>query len=274
MANRIILDMSNEEYHAHPAISNTGLGKIAKSPAHYRWYKENGSADSEAFQFGSAFHTLLLEPSEFSKRVELWSGAPRNTKAGKDDYAAALASGKLPIKQDDYAAMLDMCKAINAHVSSRVYLSGKGKVEASLFWADEETGVECRCRPDWMRDDGVLVDLKTTKDASPEEYGRSAYNYRYHVQAAFYMMGCKTVTGKDCPAFAFVAVEKDAPHGVTLWIADEAMLEAGRREVRRCLERYAIAQKANRWDCYPDVPLALSLPAWAINNNQGVNAYV
>lgn len=273
--NHIILDMTSEQYHAHEAISNSGLTELAKSAAHYRHYRENGSPDTDALNFGSAFHTMLLEPEAFDSRVQLWSGQSRATTKGKEEYANAVATGKLTLKIDEHVAMKAMCSAINAHVSSNVYLSGKGKVEASLFWTDAETGVQCRCRPDWMRDDGVLVDLKTTRDASPEQYERHAFNYRYWVQAAFYMQGYEAVTGKKCPAFAFVAVEKEQPYGCTLWIADESAVEAGKREVRRCLERYATAKKTGKFECYPDVPLTLRLPACAEKSlTQGATAYV
>lgn len=275
--NHIILDMISEQYHDHEAISNSGLTQLAKSAAHYRHYRENGRPDTDALNFGSAFHTMLLEPVAFKDRVSIWEGADRRTNKGKELYAHALeeAAGRILIENEDYDGMVAMCTAINAHVSSNVYLSGKGMVEASLFWADAETGIQCRCRPDWMRDDGVLVDLKTTRDASPEQYERHAFNYRYFVQAAFYMMGYEAVTGNRCPAFAFVAVEKEAPFGVSLWIADEAAIDAGKREVRRCLERYALAKKTGKFECYPDVPLTLRLPAWAEKSlTQGATAYV
>ena len=38
-----------------------------------------------------------------------------------------------------------------------------------------------------MTVDGLMViDVKTTSDASPEGFGKSSWNLGYHVQAAFY----------------------------------------------------------------------------------------
>lgn len=275
--NRMILDMSPEAYHLHPSLSKSGMDNLAQSPMHFKYRRENPDNQSDALRFGSAFHTLLLEPGQFNGRVVIWSGAPRNTKAGKDEYAAALMDnpGKLLIKQAEYDQMLGMCKAIKAHPAANIILSGKGKVEPSLFWSDPGTGVECRARPDWLRDDGLLVDLKTTINASPEAFNVSAGNFRYHVQAAYYSEGYYRVTGNQAAGFVFVAVEKEAPYGVSVLEMDLEDLLLGEREAHRLLDIYQECLKANRWPGYSTKIETMKLPAWfARQANQGEYANV
>lgn len=273
--NRIIVDMPPEEYHAHPAISKSGLDQIAKSPAHYKWWRENDEPDTDALRVGSAFHTLLLEPESFNARCLIWSGRPRNTKAGKDDYEAAEqeAAGRLLIKQSELEDMQAMARAIKAHPAAAIILNAKGRIEPSLFWQDVDTGVECRCRPDWLRDDGLIVDLKTTICAKPEEFERSAFKNRYPVQAKFYSDGYEAVTGKQSQGFVFIAVEKEPPYGVCVFVADQDFIATGLMQYRRDLERYAECAKTGEWPCYPETIVNLSIPPWALKqlNNGAFN---
>ena len=62
---QIIDGLSNADYHAHPAISKSGLDKIAKSPAHYKAAREAEHEGSDALVFGSAFHDYILLPDTF-----------------------------------------------------------------------------------------------------------------------------------------------------------------------------------------------------------------
>lgn len=63
---KIIYDLPNSEYHASPAISKSGLDKIALSPAHFKADQEQEiKSDSDILIFGSAFHDYILLPEIF-----------------------------------------------------------------------------------------------------------------------------------------------------------------------------------------------------------------
>ena len=78
----IIENMSNADYHAHSAISKSGLDLIEKSPAHF-FYAEREK--TKEMVIGSAFHDLVLLPETFN---ELYIIKPAemnfSTKAGKE----------------------------------------------------------------------------------------------------------------------------------------------------------------------------------------------
>src|ERR1700739_7402 len=63
-------DMTNEHYHRSLAISRSGIMKFLESP--YKYWADYINPNrppkrtTAAMQFGSAFHTLLLEPQKFS----------------------------------------------------------------------------------------------------------------------------------------------------------------------------------------------------------------
>ena len=60
----ITTDLSNRDYHAHPAISKSGLDLISRSPAHYRYRAPK--EPSRAMEIGTAIHTALLEPDRYA----------------------------------------------------------------------------------------------------------------------------------------------------------------------------------------------------------------
>ena len=124
-------------------------------------------------------------------------------------------------------------------------------------------GIECRCRPDAVTERGVIVDLKTTRDASPEEFARSIAQYRYHVQAAFYSDGYRAAFGEAPRGFVFIAVETEAPYLVAVYVASEAMTQRGRIDYQADLDTFRWCRDHNDWPGYSGHPLTIDLPKWA-----------
>ena len=257
--------LSNEAYHAGPGISKSGLDLLNTSPLHY-WSRyiarQHGAAvETEAMRFGTAVHAAILEPDEYAKWI-VWEKINRTTKEGKASYADAEAraaeAGVPLIDSVSHAAVVNLATAVHNHPVSAMLETGVP--ELSVYWMDEDSGVFCRCRPDWLGPLGV-VDIKTTEDASPRGFGNSAYKYRYWVQAAFYLDGL-AANGVDAQNFVFAAVEKSPPYAVMGHRATQSMIEAGRREYKRLLARYSDCATANVWPAYGDF-FDLDLPIWA-----------
>lgn len=162
-----------------------------------------------------------------------------------------------------------MRDALMAHPAANALLTGiKGKAEKSVYWIDATTGVLCRCRPDWWRDDNLIVDLKTTEDASPEGFARSIAKFRYDVQDAFYTDGVQQATGKRPKAFVFIAVEKKPPYGVGVYVLDAETKDLGRAQYQHDLRVYAECVRSGVWPGYGDKIQTISLPGWHANKNQ------
>jgi len=264
---KIIKDMSIEEYHAHPAISKSGLDLVAKSPRHY-WYEylrpeRDEREDKTHFVIGQAFHTLVLEPELFNEQFLVWSGKPRNKKAGKEEYAQAQyeANGRSLLKKSEYEDIKQMAKAVREHPGAMRLLNANGQAESSIFWTDPETGIECRCRPDFLRDDGLIVDLKTAHDASHETFMKSAFTHRYDVQSAFYSEGAKQA-GITPMGFAYVVVESKKPLCVSTFSTDQDMMMLGEYRMRKDMATFAACLKRNEWPGYSGMIKPLGIPAW------------
>jgi exodeoxyribonuclease VIII len=124
-------------------------------------------------------------------------------------------------------------------------------------------GLELKCRPDWLTNDGkIVVDLKTTDDASPRGFAKSISQWRYWVQAGFYVNVLEGATGIRPEQFIFCCVEKKAPYAVSVLAADQEMIEQGWRQALRELDVLATCKKANTWPGYSDQIETVSLPNW------------
>ena len=140
-----------------------------------------------------------------------------------------------------------------------------GLVEAAIQWTDKVTGVPCKCRMDYCLPDldiPVVLDLKTTRDASPKAFGRSVYEFGYHVQAAMYSDALEAVTGKT-PMFLFFCVENTPPHHTAKYFLDDQALWMGQDKYRDLLKKYQECVESGEWPGYSDEFVQLSLPRWA-----------
>ena len=156
-----------------------------------------------------------------------------------------------------------MAQAVWSHPAAGMLLQWAGKAETTHMWTDAATGLECKCRPDWLTDDGsIVVDLKTTKDASPRGFKQSVANYRYHVQAAWYLHGLEQATSKRPDQFIFICVETTAPYAVAVYAADAEMIERGHDQAMRDLAKLAVCKAADHWPSYSDQIETISLPGW------------
>lgn len=247
--------VTSRDYHAHPALGSTSLKTLAtKTPAHYQWDKAHPK-HSDAFTIGTAAHSLILEDD--TSGIVVVAADNWLTKAAKEEKAAALAEGKQPLLVKEMAHVVGMRDSVMNHPVARELFTGH-RPEASVFW--EENGLPLKCRPDaWQPTQ--LVDLKTTLNADPREFGKTAYNFGYHQSAAHYIDGVKVTTGEELP-FRFVLVEKTEPYLVSVVQLDPEAIEMGRALNERAKRIYQECTESGNWPGYPTAE-PISLPMWA-----------
>lgn len=256
------------EYHSSPGLSKGGIDRILSSPLHYYDHflspDREPSTPTDAMIIGSAVHTAVLEPDLFGPQYCCApAGIDKRTKVGKEAWGAFVAdnAGKAVLSADDYERIQKIATAVRAHPTAQKILA-TGEAERSVYWNDAATGVLCRSRPDWMRP-SMLVDLKTSIDASADEFNRSLLSFGYHRQAAHYLDGIAAVTGEAHNNFVFIAVEKSRPFAVACYVLDDAAIALGREENRRARELYARCLETNQWPGYPADVQTITLPSFA-----------
>jgi len=256
--------LSNAAYHALDAVGKSDLDKIARSPAHWKYAVRE---ETSAMQIGSAVHCAVLEPARFSAEYVIAPECDKRTKSGKEQWAEfeAANAGRTVLSLEDGLLCQRIQDSVLSHPRASAYLK-HGQAEVSGLWNDEEFNVRCRMRMDWLTEESVLIDLKTTTDASPVAFAKSCATFRYHVQAAWYLDGYLQAEGDLPLGFIFLAVEKTAPYAVALYELDAEAIDYGRQLARRDLARYANAREFDVWPAYADEVQSLSLPKWATYN--------
>lgn len=268
----IYYDMPITDYHAcKHAVSNSGLGDILQSPYHYyaRHLDPNRPPETtKAGQLeGALAHCAILEPDEFLKRYAIGPDCSKAAKAWKEFAAQAESEGKEAIKPQQYDTAMRQAENVFLLPDVAAHLS-KGKAEVSAFWRDEETGVMCRVRPDFVHDAGdgvVLLDVKTYSSADPDEFARQVARKGYARQDAMYSDGYSAASGDDVFAFLFIAVEANWPYASSVCQLDEDSADAGHMEYRDALTLYARCKRANHWPGYPTGVTPIRMPNWALN---------
>jgi hypothetical protein len=271
-----VLEMSNEDHHAHPAIGSSGLKLVRQSPLHY-WAayldpdREKREA-TDAMKLGTAVHTCMLEPEKIPTAFGVVpEGIDKRSKDGKALFAEIEAGGRIAIKQAEFDRALKMAAAAHAHPVSRVLFGKcKARTETSIFWVDPETGVNCKIRPDIMVEpcaqfpNGLIADLKTTEDASPSEFGRSVWNWEMYLQAFLYPEGFMQTFGtKKPPQFLWLAQEKQPPYANKYYPCGQSLSAYGEAIVRDTLEIVAECQSTGIWPGYSTAVEPLIIPGWA-----------
>lgn len=262
-----LVDCTNDEYHRGPGVSKSHLDAIAgASPKHY-WHKYLNpdrvrEEPTPAMVLGSAIHSAILEPDLFPLEYVADPGINRRTNAGKAEYEAFVAenAGKTVLNDEQMQTCLMVRDAVHLHPVAAGLLQG-GKAEQSFYAIDNETGELIKCRTDYLAGD-LIVDVKSTEDASPDGFGKSAANFRYPMQVAWYRHVMDSAFGEHPPHWVFLAVEKKPPHAIGIYFPVAEDVQRARLACRRDLMRIVQHKRANHWPDYGAEALPLSLPPW------------
>lgn len=265
---KIISGLSFDEYSNIEAVNFSTLKLMSVSPLHYRDAVENGGVRRPAFALGSAAHTAILEPREWMRRYAIVpQDIPRRDMRIKA-YAAFVeeseAAGKQILSEKEYTAAVDVAESVKLNRGAADLLRGKTLRELTIKWEHKATGLQLRSRLDLAKPSVACVDVKTSNTLVPRDFFRSATQYGYPEQCAFYADAYTAATGEVLP-FKILAVESKRPHDVVIFNVPEDVLEYGRKNYERWLENVARCRDSNQW---PGIggetgELNFELPPWA-----------
>jgi len=254
------MDIPSDEYHQLPdSVSCSGLKHLLRSPAHFQAYLE--APDDGKPNIGTALHCAALEPEVFEATYTVFSG-----RRGTNVYKAFVEEnkGKIILNEQEWIKVHGMLRAIMTHKEFPLWKALQtAKREMSVFWTDEETGIQCRVRFDALCAPFANFDLKTTTDARPKHFLRQAIDLDYDLQAAMYTEAAHRFTGEVLP-FIFVAVEEDAPNGLWMLPAGQSMIDNGWKKFRRALDTYKRCQESGQWPGYTNAYTTLEMPRYAL----------
>lgn len=283
--------MTEKEYRSHPALSRSELWWFHRSPEYFKYRKGRPAEQTPALLFGQVAHKLLLEPETFDDEFAVAPVVDKRTKEGKAVWLefCTNAADKTIVDAETYNQAYSMTDV--AFGNDLVCNLISGRHEEAFFWTDPDTGVQCKARLDsWHRDENgipVVVDYKTTNDASYRAFQRDVNNFGYFFQAAMYSEALiqnglcprrikekpkrrwqrDPDTGKRKywteyperivmggtegeiihPRFIFIAQEKTEPYSVNIFEMDMDYMAVGYDMYREYLGTYVSCESTGYW---------------------------
>jgi hypothetical protein len=253
-------DLDEAAYHGdRHSLSASGMKLLLDAPAKFAHRLEHAE-HKDVFDLGTAAHRKVLGVGAEIVTVDAddW-----RSKAAREARDEARADGKVALLTKDAAVVDAMALALASHrLASHLFTNGQA--ELSMFWHDDSWDVTRRARFDWLRDDGIAVDFKTTANANPSRLPAACHDFGYHIQEANY----RDVAGGldvDISDFVFVFQEKTAPYLVTVAHLDPAFVSLGRTRCAQALERFRDCTASGLWPGYADdlTDLTITAPRWA-----------
>lgn len=259
------------EYHRRELgiASNSVLRMLLENtPAHYRhWVDSHDSPDTPALAFGRAYHCRVLEPDVFASTYAVppdFGDMRSSTNRAKRDEWRAENPGVTMLSEQDMQTINAMYDALMSHRLAAGMMKS-GRSEVTMRWVDEETGVRCKARTDWIDPGRFTMDLKTTDDASPAGFARSIAKYGYHIQGAHYRDGT-VQCGEPTPAFLILAQEKSAPYLPAVYCVTADAEVSGFEKRNKGLRIMRDCLASNEWPGYAGGINEIALPSWAMKD--------
>jgi exodeoxyribonuclease VIII len=264
------LDIPNDEYHASGRVSSSLIKRFASgTPAHAMVKMKQ----SDAMKIGSAIHTLALEPELFNAEyMVLPDDFDGRTKAGKELVASIAALGKYALKHDDYNSIFRVSESIKkTKIMCETWHIG---LNEKSFHAEIE-GVPVQIRPDRFvypcdeYPNGLIIDVKSTVDASPIGFGKQVAQLSMHIQAAFYQLVMSAhfaekfpFSDLDLPDFVWVAAEKTEPFAVGVYAIGFEASQIGLNDAKAAFATLKRCLDSGEFPAYSGDVQTIILPSW------------
>lgn len=267
-------DVAEDLYHGSGiGLSQSQLKDFARSPAHFRAARISARQPTKDMVRGSALHALVLEgEAEYAARYAVMPdftethGHPNSNvhKAAKAKWRADNL-GKASLDADTHAEVMNMARRLGESRLATSMIEGASARELTGFWWWD--GVLCRMRIDLLgviAGEPMISDLKTTRDARPEDFAKTIGKFKYDWQMAFYARGFQAITGERVQHCAWVVVEPDAPAGggVACFRLVDDHLRIADGEVQQALRAYRDCSQGDVWPGYPDEIQDIHVPQW------------
>jgi hypothetical protein len=287
--NRLLYDLPREQYEAIVAERWTNAKEVLKSPAHYKYRRDNPEdSDRDLLVRGAAGHVAVLEPDLYgglpADKMPLtpdgtlyayWPEANQNrsSNAYKAFAANCKVARKTPIREVDHDWCMAIAAAVRSCPAAQPYLVGPREV--SMQWTHVEPAVgglpgwsmPMKGRVDKVAEvDGkpaCLIDLKSTIHADPTGFAKEVNRLGYHAQASLYIDAYFAITGVRLP-FRWIAVEEKAPHNVVVYKLRPIEEQLGRMVYRDALQRIHACNESGDFPGYASGEMELEFPDYLL----------
>ena len=259
--------ITNAEYHGRKThLSSTNIRTFKKNRKQFNYSLTHDLVkQTKSMADGTAVHAFFLERDKFDTDFVIKPADMRlSTKLGKE--WAQEHQSKIIIDSELGNNLYEMEKSFMDSPAKLIY-DIKGHTELSYFWDDLGT-IKGKCRPDWLSYDGsIVVDIKTTTDASPRGFQKSISTWGYHLQLGWYLRGLRKL-GLPAEQFIFIAIEKTPPFCVGVYKADRDMINFAMKELDQLMPEIQTAMVSKEFPDYTPEIMQLGLPPWMTEKKQ------
>lgn len=255
------------QYRELPELNFSVAKYIKDCPRKMRSVQQHGIKTTTAMELGTAVHTAVLEPNLFKRQYKQGLAAVRRGTKAWNEHAEKFPKA-ITLKHAEYREVTDMRDSVMSNVDAKNLLntpqSKGGFTESSMTWVDETTGLDLKCRIDKMivgDDDHVIIDLKTTADASPRAMSNRMVQAPFHylLQMAWYQRGFEAVFGEK-PRAVIVAIEKSVGYPTAVYDIAPTDMDFAQAEISEMLDMITTAYDEDGEGHYHRQ--MLDLPKW------------
>ena len=208
---------------------------LDKCPKYFAYKIENPIKPTQAMKLGTAFHVLALEGlNKFTENYIQEPDVDKRTTLGKTTLAKFnnRLNNREPMSTKNYNLIMSMYEQLCEHKHISI-LKDCTEMEKIYLWKNEDLDILCKGKFDAVcSKNKYIVDLKTTRDASPSGFKELLMNAKYHMQAAYYL----DALGYD--DYYIIAIEKDKPHCICTYKLSKEMINKGRELYMNALKSY------------------------------------
>lgn len=221
---------------------------------------------SAAMDHGTLLHRWLEEGDTF---LELLVAPPESTLTatglvGKEAEKWAkneAPAGSVVVGPKERAQILAEVEAIKSHPAARSLIERIAENEVSVYWQTDD-GYRLKCRLDGLTSDGIVIDLKTTRDESiRSDWWGSMLKFRYHLQDAWYRRGMEAM-GLEPKPLHFIVISTSISHDCEVVTLPPLVVAEGRRLMDKALADLRLREDLDWWlpDSHGEV-IELPIPA-------------
>lgn len=248
-------------------LNQSKLGLLRRCPQKFKHSLTAEREDTDALRIGRLIHTAVFQPHLLNNEFLCLPEIDRRTAKGREEYNALVSQNpdKTCIKKEEFDKALQIAAEVRGNKHVMRLIEG-AHTELSVQWKDQATGVLCKARLDCYNEDlGIVIDLKTTIDASPQGFSRKLYSYGYNRQAAWYLESLRA-HNERAAHFVFIAVEKEAPYSLGLYRLSDEAIRLSKSENEALLRKYAECLRTNNWPGYTDGVEDISIPQYGVTD--------
>lgn len=265
-------NLAAEEYHAdRTAVNSSSLKTIRKSSHAFRrnFIEGRSKEPSPAMEFGTLAHLAILEGDSFRAKYIVMPEFTGYTKDGRLSSQSAEArdkksaweaeqelEGRLVVTQEELDKLFFMIDSVlNNQEASK--LLKNGLTEVSGYYADPETGIVCRIRPDFISFDlNAMVDVKTVAKADIDWFRKNRvedYEFNYYFQMSMYDEGTSIISGKSVDYPIWILICNEEPFETIVVPMEQPYREIGGKEYHDALRKLKKCIETKAWDKQPSL---------------------